>query len=66
MVLNKPDSIAAKEDIYRVRNASQVVRLARRDGVMSPALSPTGSYCCVIPTTGGERTLCASIGTAKV
>ena len=51
---------AAGEGFYRVRNAPQVVRLARRQA--SNPLSPTGSYCCVIPTLGGERVLCANIG----
>ena len=62
MVQKNADSIAAGEGFYRVRNAPQVVRLARRDGVRSPALSPTGSYCCVVPTTVGEMTVCANIG----
>ena len=52
---------AAGEGFYRVRNAPQVIRLARRVGI-TPAFSPTGSYCCVIPTTGGEMTFCANIG----
>ena len=52
----------AKEDFYRVRNAPQVVRLARRDSINPPVLTPTGSYCCIIPTTGGEMTFCANIG----
>ena len=52
----------AGEGFYKVRNAPQVVRLARRLGNAMPTLSPTGSYCCVIPTTGGEMTFCANIG----
>ena len=51
---------AAFEGFYRVRNAPQVARLARR--VFPNPLSPTGSYCCVIPTTGREMTFCANIG----
>ena len=58
VVQNNANSTAARESFYRVRNAPQVVRLARR----STSLSPTGSYCCVIPTNGGERTFCANIG----
>ena len=50
----------AREGFYRIRNAPQVVRLVHRDS--SDPLSPTGSYCCVIPTTKGEMTFCASIG----
>ena len=55
---------AAGEGFYRVRNAPQVARLARRVGGsgVTYTLSPTGSYCCVIPTTGGEMTFCANIG----
>ena len=51
---------AANEDFYRVRNAPQVVRLSRRQ--RSNPLSPTGSYCCVVPTTRGEMTFCANTG----
>ena len=53
---------AAGEGFYRIRNAPQVVRLARRIVSTIPALSPTGTYCCVIPTTGGEMTFCVNIG----
>ena len=57
-------NLAAGEGFYRTRNAPQAARLARR--VAGPGvtftLRPTGSYCCVIPTTGGEMTLCANIG----
>ena len=56
-VLNNIGSIVAGEHFYRLRNAPQVVRLARRFGA-----EPTGFYCCVIPTIGGERTFCANIG----
>ena len=50
------------EGFYRVRNAPQLIRLGRRDSVVPPILWPTGFYCCVIPTTGGEMTFCANIG----
>ena len=63
VVLNNDDSTAAREDFYRLKNAPQVVRLARRqkqDTILP--ISPTGLYCCVIPTTGGEMTFCATIG----
>ena len=56
-----PNQIAW-EDFYRVRNAPQVVRLARRDYLNPSVIAPTGSYCCVIPTTGEEMTFCANIG----
>ena len=55
---------AAGEGFYRVRNAPQVVRLARRTA--NRPLSPTGSYCCLIPTTRGNMTLCANLGKCKV
>ena len=60
MVQNNADSTAAAEQFYRSRNAPQVIRLARR--ASNNPLSPTGSYCCEIPTTGGEMTFCANIG----
>ena len=59
-LLNWYDSQAAGEDIYFVRNARQVIRLNRRQG-RNP-LSPTGTYCCAIPTTGGNMTFCAKLG----
>ena len=57
-------STGAGEGFYRIRNAPQVVRLARRLALpgVTFAIGPTGSYCCVIPTTGGEMTFCANIG----
>ena len=61
-VQNNADSTVAGENFYFVRNAPQVVRLARRSFYITPPLSPTGSYCCVIPTTRGEMTFCANIG----
>ena len=62
MVQNNANSYAAGEGFYFVRNAPQVVRLCRRSYVSPLVLSPTGTYCCVIPTTGGEMTFCANIG----
>ena len=53
-------AVTAGEGFYRVRNAPRVIRLARRRGTRP--LPPTGSYCCVIPTTGGEMTFCSKIG----
>lgn len=46
------------DNFYRVRDAPQLIRLSHRGGT----LGPTGSYCCVIPTTEGEMTICANIG----
>ena len=65
VVQNNAGSSYAGEIFYRVRNAPQVVILARRDSIRPIVLSPTGSYCCVIPTTGGEMTFCANIGIAS-
>ena len=58
---------AAGEGFYRIRNAPQVARLARRIGRLGITLTlePTGSYCCVIPTTGGEMTFCANISNSN-
>ncbi|XP_064386678.1 E-selectin-like [Halichondria panicea] len=39
----------------------QSIKLARRESINPPPLSPTGSYCCIIPTNGGEMTFCASL-----
>ena len=61
VVQNNSDSTTARESFYRVRNAPQVIRLARRVSSHSQ-FSPTGSYCCVIPTTAGEMNFCANIG----
>ena len=54
-------SYAAGEQFYINRNAPQVIRLHRRD--YNNPLTPTGSYCCTVPTTGGETTLCVNLGT---
>ncbi len=47
------------KQFYINRNAPQLIRLNRR--VTNP-LTPTGSYCCTVPTTGGETTICANLG----
>ncbi len=47
-------------NFYTRRNAAQLVRLNRKEA--TNPLSPTGSYCCTIPTTGGDMTLCANLG----
>ena len=60
VVQNNADSTVAGENFYRTRNAPQLIRLARR--ASNNPLSPTGTYCCVVPTTGGEMTFCANIG----
>ncbi len=48
-----------RQQFYINRNAPQLIRLNRR--VTNP-LTPTGSYCCTVPTTGGDMTLCANLG----
>ncbi len=60
LLLNNKDSADAGQQFYRLRNEPQLIRLARRQNV-NP-LTPTGSYCCTVPTTGGEMTLCANLG----
>ncbi len=45
---------------YINRDIAQLIRLNRREG--NNPLSPTGSYCCTVPTTGGDMTLCANLG----
>ncbi len=53
-------STADGQQFYILRKAPQVVRLASREG--NNSLTPTGSYCCTVPTTGGNMTLCANLG----
>ncbi len=59
-ILRNGASGAAGQQFYIVRGEPQVIRLARREA--NNPLTPTGSYCCTIPTTGGEMTLCANLG----
>ncbi len=56
VILNEGGST---KQFYINRNTPQLIRLNRR--VTNP-LTPTGSYCCTLPTTGGEMTLCANLG----
>ena len=48
---------APTDNYFRTRN-EQLIRLHRRNN----ANSPTGLYCCVIPTSGGMETFCANLG----
>ncbi len=48
------------QQFYIKRNAPQLIRLYRRE--TNNPLTPTGSYCCTVPTTGGDMTLCANLG----
>ncbi len=60
VVLNNTESQTA---LYIVRNTPPVIKLVRRESVNPPPLSPTGSYCCIIPTNEGEMmTFCANLG----
>ncbi len=55
------DPMAAEgQQVYIDRDAAQSINLNRREG--NNSLSPTGSYCCTVPTTGGYMTLCATLG----
>ncbi len=56
MILNN----AGGQDFYINRNGPQSINLNRREA--NNPLSPTGSYCCTVPTTGGNMTLCANLG----
>ncbi len=51
---------AGGQDFYINRDAPQVIHLNRRE-VNNP-LSPTGSYCCTVPTIGGDMIFCANLG----
>ncbi len=45
---------------------TQFIKLTRDERFSSfnqpPTLGPTGSYCCIIPTNGGEMTFCVTLG----
>ncbi len=60
VILNSGASAYDGQHFYINRNAPQLIRLARRD--YNNPLTPTGSYCCTVPTTGGDMTLCANLG----
>ncbi len=60
VLLNQANSATAGQQFFVLRNDPQLLRLSRRDG--NNPLTPTGSYCCTVPTTGGEMTLCANLG----
>ena len=50
VILQNDASLTAGQLFYILRKVPQVVRLARREG--NNPLTPTGSYCCTVPTTG--------------
>ncbi len=60
VILRNGPSATAGQQFYMIRNAPQLIRLNRRES--NNPLTPTGSYCCTIPTTGGVMTLCANLG----
>ena len=60
VILGNGPSVAARQQFYMKRNAPQLIRLNRIQGSNPP--TPTGSYCCTVPTNGGEMTLCANLG----
>ncbi|XP_064386933.1 E-selectin-like isoform X2 [Halichondria panicea] len=61
VILNKYASANAGQQFYIVRNASQLIRLARREFESINFLNLTGSYCCTVPTMRGDMTLCANL-----
>ena len=60
LILGNGASATVGQQFYINRNAPQLIRLDRRE--TNNLFSPTGSYCCTVPTTGGEMTLCANLG----
>ncbi len=59
LLLGRGASDSVGQQFYMIRNAAQLIRLRRRETNPPP---PTGSYCCTVPTTGGDMTLCANLG----
>ncbi len=65
VVLNNAMSQANGYTLYIVRNALQVIKLARRRNLTTTfnfPFSQTGSYCCTIPTIQQYMSLCANLG----
>ena len=63
VLLQNGGSMNAGQQFYFVRNAPQVIVLNRREA--NNSLTPTGSYCCTVPTTLGEMTFCANLGECR-
>ena len=57
VILNNANSTTSGQQFFIVRNVPQLIRLRRREN--NNSLTPTGSYCCTIPTTS---TFCANVG----
>ncbi|XP_064386681.1 sushi, von Willebrand factor type A, EGF and pentraxin domain-containing protein 1-like [Halichondria panicea] len=56
-----PGESGASRPYVSLRNG-QSIKLARRESLLfSPPLSPTGSYCCTIPTNEGVMMFCANL-----
>ncbi len=63
VILSNGASMTAGEQFYIKRNGlRQIIGLNRREA--NNPVTPTGSYCCTVPTTRGEMTLCANLGEA--
>ena len=60
VILQNGPSMTAGQQFYITKNSHQLIRLVRREA--NNPLTPTGSYFCIVPTTGGEMTLCANLG----
>ncbi len=60
VLLGNGASMTAGQQFYVIRDAAQLIRLARRE--TTNPLTPTGSYCCTVPTSGGDMTLCVNLG----
>ena len=60
VILKNAPSATAGDQFYTYRNDAQLIRLARREA--NKPFTPTGSYCCTVPTKGRNMTLCANLG----
>ena len=64
VILRNGPSATAGQQFYINRNGlRQIIGLNRREA--NNPLTPTGSYCCTVPTTGGDMTLCANLGECR-
>ncbi len=57
---NGPSATAGEQFYINRKGFRQIIGLNRREA--NNPLTPTGSYCCTVPTTGGNMTLCANLG----